>query len=82
MSKKGGSVPRPIKRAEWQLVFVTRDAEKGWTDLLATARNATVDAWDTLTREPAVETPRLYQPKVTMPTARTSGGTTPATSTK
>ncbi|MDF3306358.1 hypothetical protein P3H15_15115 [Rhodococcus sp. T2V] len=63
MSKKGGSVPRPIERAEWQLVFVTRDAEKGWTDLLATARNATVDAWDTLTLEPAVETPRLYQLK-------------------
>ncbi|MHA4852799.1 hypothetical protein L1080_025140 [Rhodococcus sp. MSC1_016] len=63
MSRKGEAVPRPIKRAEWQLVFATRDAEKGWTGLLATARNATVDAWDTLTREPTVQTPRLYQLK-------------------
>ena len=63
MSKKGESVPRPTKRTEWQLVFATRDAEKGWTDLLATARNATVDAWDTLTRRPTVPTPRLYQLK-------------------
>ncbi|BAH55525.1 MULTISPECIES: hypothetical protein [Rhodococcus] len=63
MSKKDGPVPRPIKRVEWHLVFATRDAAKGWTDLLATARNATVDAWDTLTREPIVETSRLYQLK-------------------
>ena len=45
-------------------MFATRDAEKGWTNLLATARNATVVAWDTLTRRPTVPTPPgLYQLK-------------------
>ncbi len=73
MSRKGGAVPRPAKRTEWQLVFATRDAEKGWTDLLATARNATVDAWDTLTREPTVQRPRLYQLKGDYAYGRYSG---------
>lgn len=41
----------------------SREAAKGWIDLLAVARNATVDAWDTLTREPTTETQRLYQLK-------------------
>lgn len=63
MSKRGSAVPRPLKRTEWEIVFATRDAEKGWTDLLATARNATIDAWNTLTSEPLTETPRLYQLK-------------------
>ncbi|TQC42518.1 hypothetical protein EEB14_48435 [Rhodococcus sp. WS4] len=63
MSKKDSTVPRPLERREWQIVFATRNAEKGWTDLLATAGNATVDAWDTLTREPHVESVRLYQLK-------------------
>lgn len=63
MSKRDSPVPRPIKRAEWEIVFATRDSAKGWSDLLAVARNATVDAWDTLTREPTIESPRLYQLK-------------------
>jgi hypothetical protein len=43
------------------LVFSTRQAEKGWTDCLAVARNATVDAWDRLTTAPTVEDERLYR---------------------
>lgn len=63
MSKRGAEVPRPIKRAEWQIVFATSAAQKGWSDLLADARNATTDAWEALTREPTVESARLYQLK-------------------
>jgi hypothetical protein len=57
---KRQDVPRPLKRAEYEIVFITSEAQKGWIDCLAAARNATVDAWDTLTREPDAQTPRLY----------------------
>ena len=38
--------------ANWQLKFISRQAEKGWIDALATSRNAIVDAWDRLTTDP------------------------------
>lgn len=63
MTKRDAPVPRPLKRVEWEIVFITREAAKGWTDLLAGARNAVVDAWETLTHEPTQETERLYQLK-------------------
>ena len=46
------AVPRPTKASEFGIEFGTRQAEKGWMDLIATARNAAVDAWDFLTRTP------------------------------
>lgn len=52
MSPRGDSVGRPRKRAEYELRFATGQAQKGWTDLLATTRNAVVDAWDFLTGTP------------------------------
>lgn len=52
---------RPYKRTEFEIVFITRQAEKGWQDCLATARNACVDAWDRLTSAPHVEDRRLYR---------------------
>ncbi|WP_217697458.1 hypothetical protein [Nocardia donostiensis] len=45
MSKSRDTVPRPLKRSEYVIAFISRDAMKGWPDLLAVARNATVDAW-------------------------------------
>lgn len=59
MSKRGG-VPRPLKRAEFELVFITSEAQKGWTDCLAAARNAMVEAWEHLTRTPEMRSARLY----------------------
>lgn len=56
-------VPRPLKKAEYQLVFMTRQAEKGWTDCLAAARNACVDAWEMLTVDPTRQTERQYKLK-------------------
>jgi hypothetical protein len=57
-------VVRPLKRAEFQIVHITRQAEKGWRDGLATYRNALVDAWQRLTTAPAVEDgERVYRLK-------------------
>jgi hypothetical protein len=60
MAKSRGNLERPLKRAEFAIRFATRDAEKGWQDLLATARNATVDAWDFLTRTPTEQGAACY----------------------
>lgn len=56
-------VPRPRRHSEFVLVFITREAEKGWRDCLAVARNAVVEAWDCLTSAPDVESQRLYRLK-------------------
>ena len=57
MSTRRQGVPRPIKKAEYTIVFATRDAERGWRDVLATQRSSVVDAWDFLTRHPLDLTP-------------------------
>ncbi|BBX82179.1 hypothetical protein [Mycolicibacterium aubagnense] len=53
-------VPRPLKKVEFEIRFATREAEKGWTDAKATARNTLVDAWDFLTRTPLEQGDRCY----------------------
>lgn len=52
MSRRDLPVARPRKKAEFELRFATRQAEKGWSDLKATTGNALADAWDFLTRTP------------------------------
>lgn len=41
---KQTSVPRPLKKAEFDIRFGTTQAKRGWQDLLATKRNAIVAA--------------------------------------
>ena len=60
MSPKPRPVQRPLKRAEYRIEFASRQAEKGWQDLVATTRSATVDAWDFLTRTPMERSPRNH----------------------
>ena len=48
-------VQRPRRRNEYRIRFATREAEKGWTDLVATARNAATAAWEFLTATPDAE---------------------------
>lgn len=36
-------------------MFLTRAAELGWRDLVATQRNAVADAWDRLTSDPLTD---------------------------
>lgn len=57
---RSGRVERPTKRSEYDIVFASRQAEKGWTDLRATMRNALADSWDFLTRTPLSEGPSNY----------------------
>jgi hypothetical protein len=54
-------VDRPLKRSEYRVRFASQEAAKGWRDLLATARNAAVDAWDFLTKTPAERGQRCYR---------------------
>lgn len=54
---RSDQVQRPLKRSEYTIRFGSRQAEKGWTDLCATTRNAMADAWDFLTRSPEAHTP-------------------------
>ncbi len=35
MSARRSGVPRPLKKAEFEIQFGTSQAEKGWKDLLA-----------------------------------------------
>ena len=48
-------VARPHRKDEYRLSFASRDAEKGWTDLVATSRNAAADAWEFLAKTPTAE---------------------------
>jgi len=57
LTPKRTTVARPTRSTEYALVFGTRQAEKSWQDLLATQRNALVDAWDFLTRTPLERLP-------------------------
>lgn len=61
MTARDEPVARPLKKTEYQLVFITRDAAKGWTDCLATVRNAVVEAWEQLTNDPLHESERQYR---------------------
>ncbi|WP_382304021.1 hypothetical protein [Herbiconiux sp. UC225_62] len=60
MVGKDIKVDRPTKGAEYEIRFASVQAQKGWRDLLATSRNALVDAWDFLTRTPLEVTPTNY----------------------
>lgn len=73
MTKGKSDVPRPLKRAEYTIHFATRQAEKGWTDLLGTTRNAVVDAWDFLTRTPRASSERNHQLKGQLATVEREG---------
>lgn len=52
MTPREEQIPRPLRAAEWKLVYATTAAKKGWIDLLATQRNAVVEAWERLTADP------------------------------
>jgi hypothetical protein len=60
MPQRGQPLARPLKRAEYQIRCATREAEKGWQDLTATARNAAVEAWDFLTKTPRGRSERCH----------------------
>ena len=59
-------VHRPTKKSEYTIVFATKQAQKGWQDLLATRRNNLVDTWHFLTETPLLETPLSYRLRDTL----------------
>ena len=59
-AKRGGLVPRPPKRTEYEIRFGTTQARKGWQDLVATIRNPMTETWDFLTGTPLSQTPTNY----------------------
>lgn len=75
MAKKVSGVPRPIKSTEYAIELATSQAAKGWTDLVATQKNAVVDAWDRLTREPTDSDTRCHQLKGDLATLTHAGAT-------
>ncbi|WP_029150483.1 hypothetical protein [Microbacterium indicum] len=72
---KGDVVPRPTKKAEFEIRFATSSARRGWTGLAATIRNALADSWDFLTRTPLERTPTNYPLRGDLGTIRRDGAT-------
>jgi hypothetical protein len=72
---KSAHVERPTKRTEYEIVFATSQAQRGWTNLMATTRNALADAWDFLTRTPQSPSPTCHRLKGSLASV-THGGTT------
>lgn len=61
MAKQQDVVPRPLKNNEYEIHYATREAASGWMNLQATTRNAAVEAWDFLTKNPKQEGDRCYR---------------------
>jgi hypothetical protein len=74
-AKKGELVPRPPKKIEYEIRYATKDAQKGWRDLVATIRNPMADTWDLLTRAPQTTTPTTYRLKGELATIQRGGQT-------
>lgn len=61
MAKKQ-AVPRPQRKSDYTIAFGTRQAAKGWSDLLATQRNAMVKVWDRFAEAPLTDDGKtMYQ---------------------
>lgn len=75
MSPKRSGVPRPLKKAEFEIQFGTSQAQKGWQDLLATKRNSVVDAWDFLTKTPLDESEKNHKLEGELAKVTHKGGT-------
>ncbi|MDR1431047.1 MAG: hypothetical protein LBI99_02880 [Propionibacteriaceae bacterium] len=67
------AVSRPRKHSEYIVRHLNRAAEKGWLDLVATARNAAAEAWDFLTKTPAAEGVSCYRLKGDLAVVRVDG---------
>lgn len=73
MSKRGSRVERPVATTEYSVEFGSREASGGWRDLLATKRNAMVEAWDALTTDPLRNDPTCHPMKGRLATIERAG---------
>ena len=51
--RRGDPVPPPVGPGEWELVFGSNDAAKGWGDLVAHASGNMIDAWKLMRTNPS-----------------------------
>lgn len=72
---RDASLPRPLRKAEYEIFTITSSAEKGWRDMLGNARNATADAWEQLTASPEEQSARRYPLKGDLGTGTYQGTT-------
>lgn len=70
---KGERVDRPLKKSEFQIVYGSSEAKKGWRDLLATQRSQLVDVWNLLTTTPLANSAQIHPLKGSLGTV-TRGG--------
>ncbi|QHC66242.1 hypothetical protein GSU68_06360 [Rathayibacter sp. VKM Ac-2759] len=68
-------VDRPRKKGEYEIRFASVQAQRGWTDLRATSRNALADAWDFLVRTPTQTTPTNYRLRGELASVTRAGST-------
>jgi hypothetical protein len=57
LTDKCKRVLRPTKKSEYEIVFASNSAQKGWQDLKATRLNDLVEAWEFLTTSPTELSP-------------------------
>ncbi|WP_129786683.1 hypothetical protein [Promicromonospora panici] len=62
------SVPRPVKKNEYTIVFASKQAQKGWLDVAATKRRVGL-----LTRTPHASSPTCHQLKFELATVERAG---------
>lgn len=65
-AKKSPEVPRPLRKSEFRILFASKQAERGWRDLVATQRNAAVNSWETLAQRPLELSTTQYPLKGTL----------------
>ena len=66
-------IQRPYRNSEYRIRPVSRDAEKGWRDLVATSRNAAVVAWEFLTTTPTEAGDDCYRLRDSLATVTIDG---------
>lgn len=49
---KTSRVERPLRKSEYEIVYASAHAQKGWRDLKATIPGPLVDTWEWLTKTP------------------------------
>jgi hypothetical protein len=66
-------IQRPYRNSEYRIRPVSRDAEKGWRDLVATSRNAAVATWEFLTTTPTEQSDDCYRLRDALATVTIDG---------
>jgi len=78
-AKRGDRVAPPAPAGQWEVVFGTSEAAKGWADLCAQAPGNTYEAWLVLRSDPlpTVRTPRHHPMKGSLSTGTFRGRSLP-----